>query len=158
MAGSYGPANSGQQGGLFYWVICACRFALGVTDFFLDILFGHTLQNGSREERKKSEEFENSAQVVNIVARGTYSVLLIHQLHHFVWYHEKYVHPRYVLEHDNITLMGVTPTHAFFCVSDPKFDVLDTQARCKSSVDKSLPVINILYYRGHRSSGSPNSM
>ena len=134
MARSYGPAKSGQQGGLFYWVICVSRFALSVTDFFLDILFGHTLQHGSRVERKKSEEYENSAQVVNIVARGTYSVLLIHQLHHFVWYHEKYVHPRYVLQHDNITLMGVTPTHVFFCVSDRKFDVLDIKASYETVV------------------------
>ena len=130
MVVSYGLANSGHQGGLFYWVVCACRFALSVTDFFLDILLGHTLQHGSREERKKSEEYENSAHMVNIVARGTYSVLMIHQLRNFVWHHEKYVHPRYVLEHDNITLMGVTPTHAFFCLSDPKFNVLDIKARC----------------------------
>ena len=41
------------------------------------------------------------------------------QLRNFVWRHEKYVHPRYILERDNVSLMGVTPTHAFFCVSDP---------------------------------------
>ena len=44
-----------------------------------------------------------------------------------VWRHEKYVHPRYILEHDNVTLMGVTPTHAFFCVSDPGFDIYETK-------------------------------
>ena len=128
MAG-YRPANSGQKGGIFYWVICISRCALSVIDFFLDMLFGYTIQHGTREEQKRSEEYENSAHVVNVMARGTYSVLVIQQLYNFVCRHEKYVHPRYVLEHDNITLMGVTPTHVFFCVSDPEFDVLDTQAK-----------------------------
>ena len=124
----YRPANSGQKGGIFYWVICISRCALSFIDFFLDILFGYTIQYGTKEERKRAKEYENSAQVVKVMARGTYSVMLMQQLYNFVWRHEKYVHPRYVLEHDNITLMGVTPTHAFFCVSDSDFDVLDTQA------------------------------
>ena len=123
----YKAAYSGQKGGIFYWVICLSRFAISVVDFFLNILFGCTIQYGTREEQRRSEKYENSAQVVNVMARGTYSVLLIKQLYNFVWYHERYVHPRYVLEHDNITLMGITPTHAFFCVSDPEVDVLDTQ-------------------------------
>jgi hypothetical protein len=32
-----------------------------------------------------------------------------------------------VLEHDNITLMGITPTYAFFSVSSLFFDVLKNQ-------------------------------
>ena len=125
----YKAANSGHKGGIFYWVICLSRFAISVVDFLLDILFGFTIQYGTREEQRLSEGYENSAQVVNVMARGTYSVLLIQQLHNFVLYHKKYVHPRYVIEHENITLMGITPTHAFFCVSDPEVDVLDTQVR-----------------------------
>ena len=124
-------AYSGQKGGIFYWVICLSRFAISVVDVFLDILFGYTIQYGTREERRRSEEYQNSAQVVNVMARGTYSVLLIQQLHNFVLYHKKYVHPRYVIEHDNITLMGITPTHAFFCVSDPEVNVLDTQVKIR---------------------------
>ena len=120
-------AYSGQKGGIFYWVICLSCFAISVVDFFLDILLGYTIQYGTREERRRSEKYENSAQVVNVMAKGTYSVLLIQQLYNFIWWHQKYVHPRYVLEHDNITLMGITPTHAFFWVSDPEVDVLDTQ-------------------------------
>ena len=123
----YKAAYSGQKGGIFYWVICLSHFAISVVDFFLDILLGYTIQYGTREERRRSEKYDNSAQVVNVMAKGTYSVLLIQQLYNFIWWHQKYVHPRYVLEHDNITLMGITPTHAFFCVSDPEVDVLDTQ-------------------------------
>ena len=40
--------------------------------------------------------------------------------------HEKYVHPKYILEHDNVTLQGITQTHAFFCVSEPDVNVYDT--------------------------------
>ena len=40
--------------------------------------------------------------------------------------HEKYVHPKYILEHDNVTLQGITQTHAFFCVSEPNVNVYDT--------------------------------
>ena len=70
-------AYSGQKGGIFYWVICLSRFAISVVDFLLDILFGFTIQYGTREEQRLSEEYQNSAQVVNVMARGTYSVLLI---------------------------------------------------------------------------------
>ncbi len=36
---------------------------------------------------------------------------------------KRYVHPDYILDHDDVTLHGVTPTHAFFCVS--RHDVYD---------------------------------
>ena len=37
--------------------------------------------------------------------------------------HIKYMHPRYILENDNVTLQGITETHAFFCVTDPAKDI-----------------------------------
>ncbi len=37
------------------------------------------------------------------------------------------MHPRYALENDNVTLMGVTATQAYFCVSDPDFNVYETK-------------------------------
>ena len=114
--------------GIFYWIMCTFRGFVTIIDHVLDILFGYTIQHGSREERRKSKEYEHSAQVVSLMGRGAYSVVLNHQLHNFVWRHERYVHPKYVLEHDNITLMGVTPTHAFFCVSEPDFDIYETKA------------------------------
>ena len=113
--------------GIFYWIMCVFRAGLTLIDTFLDPLFGYTIQHGSRQERKKSETYEYSAQVVHLLGRGTYSPLQPLQLHNFVWRHGKYVHPKYVLGSDNITLMGVTPSHAFFCVSDPNYDVYDTK-------------------------------
>ena len=44
------------------------------------------------------------------------------------------MHPRHVLEHDNITLMGVTPKHAFFCVAEPDVDVYDMQVQYRISL------------------------
>ncbi len=63
------------------------------------------------------------------MGRGCYTIIKNHKLHNFCCKHVKYVHPKYVLEHDNITLFGITKTHAFFCVSDPKFNVYETKVR-----------------------------
>ena len=70
---------------------------------------------------------------IELGPRGAYSIGSAHQLHNFVWRHERYVHPRHVLERDNITLMGITPAHAFFCVSEPDVDVYDMQVQYKIS-------------------------
>ena len=113
--------------GIFYWIMCTFRAALTLVDGILFLLLGYTVQHGSQEEWIKSEEYEHSAQLVTLLGRGTYTPLQPHQLNNFVWKHDKFVNPSFVLLHDNITLMGVTPTHVFFCVSDPDFDVYDTK-------------------------------
>ena len=85
-------------------------------------------QGGSRAERLKAEEYEHSAQLVRIMGRGNYSLVNVHQLHNFVWRHEAYLHPRCVLERGStVTLMGATPEHVFFCVTNPGVDVCDTK-------------------------------
>ena len=68
---------------------------------------------------------------IELGPRGAYSIGSAHQLHNFVWRHERYVHPRHVLEGDNITLMGITPAHAFFCVSEDDVDVYDMRVQYK---------------------------
>ncbi len=113
--------------GVFYWIMCVFKGAVIALDFVLDALFGYTIMHGTKEERERAKEYEHSAQVGYIMGRGAYSVIFSHQLNNFCLKHEEYVHPRYVLEHDNITLMGVTPTHAFFCVSEPDFDIYETK-------------------------------
>ena len=113
--------------GVFYWIMRTFKAGITLLDLLLDIGLGYTIQHGTREERSNSERYEYSAQVVNLLGRGTYSPLQPHQLNNFVWRHEKYVHPKYVLNHDNITLMSVTPSHVFFCVSDQHVDIFDTK-------------------------------
>ena len=111
---------------ILYCIMSTFRTVVIIVDIFLDLVFGHTIQYGSRDERKRSEnDYEHSAQVVNIIGRGAYSLNIEYQLHNFVWRHEEYKHPHYILEHDNITLMGLTTTHAFFCVTDQDFDIYD---------------------------------
>ena len=108
--------------GFTHYIVVAINAALWVLDLILDLLFSYTIRSGSLFERLKSESYEYSAQVVDIITWGAPAHPLV-QPKHYVWKHERYLHPRYVLEHDNITLMGLTPTHAFFCVSDPEVDV-----------------------------------
>ena len=121
--------------GIFYWIMCTFRAFVTLIDFILDSMFGYTIQHGTREERRQCKEYEHSAQVVSIMGRGAYSLIINHQLHNFVWRHESYVHPKHVLEYDNITLMGVTQTHAFFCVSEQNFDIYETKARTVCSAN-----------------------
>ena len=118
--------------GIFYWTMCTFRTGITLIDILLDHILGYTIQQGTRQERKKSGEYEYSAQVVNLLGRGAYSPFQPHQLNNFVWRHDKYVHPKYVLDHDNITLMGVTPSHVFFCVTKPNFDIYETKVNRKS--------------------------
>jgi hypothetical protein len=115
--------------GLLYWGFCWFRNSVYAVDYFLDKLFGYTLTMGTRKERAMSEKYEYSAQLATIWGRGAYTIVENHQPNHFLLRHERYVHPNYILEHDNITLHGVTPTQAFFCVSDPSVNLYDTKVR-----------------------------
>ena len=118
--------------GILYWIMRTFKAGISLIDIFFDHIFGYTIQHGTRKERDRSEQYEYSAQVVNLLGRGLYSLFQPYQLNNFVWRHEKYVHPKCVLNHDNITLMGVTPSHVFFSVSEPNFDIYDTKVKRKS--------------------------
>jgi hypothetical protein len=111
----------------FYWIFCCFRTIVFILDFILDTLVGYTITKGSRADREKSKKYEHSAQLCSIMGRGTYTIIKNQKLHNFCCRHVKYVHPRYILEHDHVTLFGVTKTHAFFCVSDPSFNVYETK-------------------------------
>jgi hypothetical protein len=112
---------------IFYWIFCCFRTFIFVLDYIFDTLFGYTITKGSRAARERSKEYEHSAQLCHIMGRGAYTIVQNQKLHNFCCRHIKYVHPRYILEHDNITLFGVTKTHAFFCVSDPNFNIYETK-------------------------------
>ena len=38
----------------------------------------------------------------------------------------RYVHPRYVLEHQHVTLLAVEQSYALFCVTTPGVDIHDS--------------------------------
>ena len=52
--------------------------------------------------------------------KGPISITSNLQLESFLYRHVEYVDPEYVLKHDNIILMGCSPTHVWFSVTDPK--------------------------------------
>ena len=52
--------------GIFYWIMRAFRATLTFVDGILYLLFGYTIQHGTREEWDKSEEYEHSAQLVRV--------------------------------------------------------------------------------------------
>ena len=108
--------------GFSYCIVYALRMALCAIDIVLDYLLGFTIRHGFLNERFMSKSYEYSAQLVDVVAWGTHSYHLTVP-NNYVVRHNKYINPKYVLQHDNITLMGITPTQAFFCVSDAKVDV-----------------------------------
>ena len=101
-----------------------------LVDSILDIFFGYTFRHGWRSERDLAQKsFEHSAQIATIVGRGSYSLSGQRALHNFLLWHDEYVHPNYVLEHDNVTLYGYSKTHAYFCISSPEVSVTNIKVR-----------------------------
>ncbi len=97
-------------------------------DQVLDRAIGYTTRHGWKKDKELAEhKYECSAQVATVLGRGGYSITQKHQLNNFWLWHDRYVHPEYVLEHDHVTLYGFTPTHAFFCVSEESVNVNDTK-------------------------------
>ena len=111
---------------LFYWCLLLLKYLQKVIlDPILDYFWKYTTLKGCKEERLISKKYETSAQRVKIWTRGAYSVPTIHLLHNFLYTHVEYVHPKEVLFHDHITLMGMDETFAWFCVTKNDFDVYD---------------------------------
>ena len=80
----------------------------------------------SSNSRSESVEFQ-----VSVVGRAQLSPVpsQLCPWTHFIILHRLYVEPRYVLKRDNVTLQGITKTHAFFCVSSKGEDVQDIKGK-----------------------------
>ncbi len=74
---------------IFYAFMSAGRAAFTVADFYLDLLFGYTLKEGNRTERWLSRSYDRSAQIVDVLGRGAFSILYNHQLHNFLYKHNR---------------------------------------------------------------------
>ncbi len=97
-------------------------------DAVLAFLFGYSTRYGWKRDRELSQAcYEKSAQVITVMGRGCYSIIQRIQLNNFWLWHDRYVHPEYALEHDHIRLYGVTPTHAFFSITNPEVDIHNTK-------------------------------
>ncbi len=109
-----------------YWLILLIKRVLWMVELLTDLLFGYTLTDGSKKEREEAKEYEKSAHLVTIKWRATPIDLSPYYLNNFLYVHDKYIDPRYVLEHVNVTLFTVEEECAVFCVSDPGVNVYDT--------------------------------
>jgi len=64
---------------------------------------------------------------VTVKCKAHYTQFWFHFLENFIYKHDKYIHPRYVLEAKNVSLFTVTKDYALFCVSNPKDDIYETK-------------------------------
>ena len=99
---------------------------LFVVDLVLSSLFGYSILNGYKKEVKRSLEYENSAHMVKVIARGTINLIENHDEENFLYLHDSYIHPSLILKHDNIVLKGINSKYAIFCVSEKNVCTLDT--------------------------------
>jgi hypothetical protein len=118
---------------LVYWALCCLKALIQVSDHFLDFLFGYSITKGTREERAKSQNYKNSAQLVTVLARAGHGPITDHKLNNFCWRHDQYVNPRFVLERDNVTMCGFTTTHAYFSVMHDDDDLYNVEERIDQS-------------------------
>ena len=91
-----------------YFALQAFKKLLSIFDFLLDLLFGYKILSGSRQERIKAKDYSCSAQIVNVWGRVRFHALQATDLTNYLYTHEKYVHPNYILENDNVNLTSVT--------------------------------------------------
>ena len=90
-----------------YFFVRLINWLIILIDYFIDILFKYSFRFGSRSERQKSDEYEHSAQIVNVLHRGSLFPMEHQTLDNFIIYHQSYTHPEMALSNDNITLMGL---------------------------------------------------
>ena len=102
------------------------KLILAVLDKIFALILGKSILEGSKEELKLSKRYEKSAHLVKLLARGTINLIDNHDKSNFLYVHESYQHPSYILKHDNIVLKGLDNKYAIFCVSDPLVCTLDT--------------------------------
>ena len=81
-------------------------------DWFLDLVFGYSLVHGWRKDR-----LDKNGNLTLILARGSSIFMGSLLLEDYIVFHLKYVNPEEIILHDdNIQLMALSKTHAWFSV------------------------------------------
>ncbi len=103
-----------------YWLLSILKSFLNGLDLILDVLFGFTIQRGSRQERQSAKsDYEKCGQILRILHRASYHEFALDTLKNFIYTHEAYVNPKIAIQNGGkITLMGFDSTHAIFVISD----------------------------------------
>ena len=102
-----------------YWTVRLLNFIISILNFFTNLTLGWTYSYGATSDRAASEsDFSKGAQLVDIKYFAGYAFIEEVQLNkNFFWKHNRYLNPNFILENDNVTLNGMTSTHAYFCVA-----------------------------------------
>ena len=97
-------------------------------DFLFDSIFGLSFLHGSKKERTEATNcYEKSAHVLKIVARGTINLACHHDESNFIYIHDSFTHPKYILENKNVYLKTITKEKVIFFVSDRDVNAYDAK-------------------------------
>ncbi len=113
---------------LKYWTLLLIRAVLRGVEWLTDLLFGVTFSGGTRADREKARrDYGASAHLVRLLWRARSSPFSFRnaRIDNFLYVHEDYVHPNYILENRNVSLLAVEKTYALFCLTDPALDISD---------------------------------
>lgn len=102
------------------------KLLIWMIDRLFVLIQGTSILQGTEKERQLSKNYENSAHVVKVLGRGTICLIENHNEDNFLYLHESYQHPSYILKHDNIVLKGINGTNAIFVETDKDVCSLDT--------------------------------
>ncbi len=108
-----------------YWFLLFLKASLGVVDLILDSTIGFSFTKGTRGVREAAKSSQKTAQMVNILWKAHPVDMIPHGLINFLYVHEKYLDPKYILENKNVTLYFMDKETVTFCVTDPAVDVYD---------------------------------
>ncbi len=110
---------------------CALQVARAILFFLeglLEPLLGWTLTRGWKSERLRAlSDYSASAQVVRVLWKTRMYMFKETKERCFLYRHDKYVHPDYVLKRRNVSLMGVDKDYAVFLETDPSVDIYDSK-------------------------------
>ncbi len=108
-----------------YQVFSVVRWLYMTITDILDTLTGYSLVEGWEEERRQARSrFDKSGHVVRVLARASAHISGFGGLENFLFRHEAFVDPAdYVLNNANVTLMGVSQSQVWFCITEPEVSV-----------------------------------
>ena len=112
---------------LVFVLLLGLKTLLALFETLSKLLVGWTLTRGWKEEELGSTQYEKSAHVVRILFRASPNIAIPHTLNHFLYVHENYMHPKFILENSNVSLYIMEKNYAVFAITEPSVDVYDTK-------------------------------
>jgi len=79
--------------------------------------------NGTAQKLREARlphNYERSAQVLDVVLCHRFCNMLNTTVDHFLCTHNRFEHPQYIVDNDNITLMTINERDAVFCETEKK--------------------------------------